>query len=356
MDSGFTSGAQVVSQSTDSGHTSYIGSVLGVAHTLESYGLDAREILAEVGIDIDATPGFNERVPTDILSTAIANAAKDKLDPLFGLKYAEHVHPTTYHAFGVMLISSTTLRAFCQRLERYYAYVNTGDKVALEEIEEISRLRYYHPPYAINAQQILLHSSGWAATWLKLIRMLYKPDFAPVKVSFACARPEGYEKDFTEHFHCPVEFDAHINAIWFEAEDMDRSLPGGNAELARHSERLVYEYLLAMGQVDFDNRVRMTLLELLPRGTFSVAQLAEKMSLQEEELLRELKLHGTSYQQLLVDTRRELAEEYILRADLSVNEIAYTLGFTDCSNFARSFKRWMGQSPTEYRQDLHIGD
>ena len=57
------------------------------------------------------------------------------------------------------------------------------------------------------------------------------------------------------------------------------------------------------------------------------------------------------YQQLLADVRRELAEEYIERSDLSVNEIAYMLGFSDCSNFARSFRRWMGTSPSEYREN-----
>jgi AraC-like DNA-binding protein len=72
----------------------------------------------------------------------------------------------------------------------------------------------------------------------------------------------------------------------------------------------------------------------------------------EEALSGGLKAGGTSYQQLLGDTRRELSEEYIVRADLSVNEIAYMLGFSDCSNFARSFRRWTGKSPSDFREEL----
>jgi AraC-like DNA-binding protein len=31
------------------------------------------------------------------------------------------------------------------------------------------------------------------------------------------------------------------------------------------------------------------------------------------------------------------------------------LGFSDCSNFARSFRRWTGKSPSDFREELHKG-
>ncbi|MEO1618220.1 MAG: helix-turn-helix domain-containing protein [Planctomycetota bacterium] len=34
----------------------------------------------------------------------------------------------------------------------------------------------------------------------------------------------------------------------------------------------------------------------------------------------------------------------------SVQDIAYELGYEAPSNFARSFKRWTGSSPTEFRE------
>ena len=76
--------------------------------------------------------------------------------------------------------------------------------------------------------------------------------------------------------------------------------------------------------------------------------------MEEDDLASQLTVRGTSYQQLLGGCRRELAEEYILRSDLSVNQITYMLGFSDSSNFARSFRRWTGKSPSDFRQDPHI--
>ena len=130
-------------------------------------------------------------------------------------------------------------------------------------------------------------------------------------------------------------------------------LPGGNAELARHSEKLVFDYLKTFTEVEIVNAARMSLFELLPRGDFPLSSLAASLDMADEDLNSQLKAKGISYQQLLGDTRRELAEEYIFRSDLSVNEIAYMLGFSDCSNFARSFRRWSGKSPSDFREDLH---
>jgi AraC-like DNA-binding protein len=67
-------------------------------------------------------------------------------------------------------------------------------------------------------------------------------------------------------------------------------------------------------------------------------------------LQAKLAQRGTSFQQLLDDTRKELACSYLRQATRSVTEVTFMLGFADTSNFTRAFKRWTGVSPTEFRQ------
>ena len=122
-------------QASVSPATSYIGTVLGVAQLLNSFGIDGYGLLRDAGVDVHASPGFEDRVPADLLHAALMEHARDHIDPLFGLRFADYVNPTTYHAFGVMLTSSTSLRAFCQRLERYYAYINTAAALMLDPSE-----------------------------------------------------------------------------------------------------------------------------------------------------------------------------------------------------------------------------
>ena len=335
--------------------TSYIGNALCIAKTLDAYGLDGTAVLAATGVDVNAAPAFDTRVPVNLMHEALIRHIPHDLDPLFGLKFAKYINPINYHAFGVMLTSSTSLRAFCQRLQRYYAYVNTGDRVEFIDTGDLLYSQVIPTEFVDEPFEILLHESAWAATILKMIRTVSRPGFAPQKVLLSFNVPEDYRDEFSAYFGCPIEYDSAQTALCFAEEDLDLSLPGGNAELARHSEKLVYDYLKTFTEVEPVNAARMSLFELLPRGDFSLGSLASSLDMQEDDLSSQLKDRGTTYQQLLGDTRRELAEEYILRADLSVNEIAYMLGFSDCSNFARSFRRWSGKSPSDFREELHKG-
>jgi AraC-like DNA-binding protein len=335
--------------------TSYIATVIAVAKAMDSYGLDGTATLAQAGIDVNSTPAFDARVPTGLLHQAIISAPEGTLDPLFGLKFAEFVWPGSYHAFGVMITSSTTLRACCHRLRRYYAYINTVDCIAFDEHGCLSYSDASLGGDKLSILESTYHDIGWAATMLKLIRFIASPDYAPEYVCLAVPAPEGYTQQLTDYFGCDIRYGAEQNSLCFKEDDLDKPLAGGNAELARHSECLVYNYLKDFVQFGVINRARMALFELLPRGNFDLDSLAEQMETPSDQLAAELKGAGTNYQQLLADVRRELAEEYIERSDLSVNEIAYMLGFSDCSNFARSFRRWMGTSPSEYRENKRGG-
>ena len=69
----------------------------------------------------------------------------------------------------------------------------------------------------------------------------------------------------------------------------------------------------------------------------------------ERTLHRRLAAEGTSFQRLLDDTRRELAQHYLGQRNLSLADIAYLLGFSDQSSFFRAARRWFGSSPRDYR-------
>jgi AraC-like DNA-binding protein len=65
----------------------------------------------------------------------------------------------------------------------------------------------------------------------------------------------------------------------------------------------------------------------------------------ERTLHRRLEAERTSFQEVLDDTRRELAEQYLSRGEMSLADITYLLGFSDQSSFFRAYRRWFGTSP-----------
>jgi AraC-like DNA-binding protein len=66
-------------------------------------------------------------------------------------------------------------------------------------------------------------------------------------------------------------------------------------------------------------------------------------------LHRRLVDEGTSFHDLLEDVRRTLAVEHVKSGRLSIEEIAYMLGYSDLANFRRAFRRWESVPPSAYR-------
>lgn len=79
-------------------------------------------------------------------------------------------------------------------------------------------------------------------------------------------------------------------------------------------------------------------------------EMASQLNMSPRTLMRKLKDEGTSYQELLDDVRKEFAIWYLTKTDMPVDEVCESLGYKDPSNFSRTFKRWVGITPSLFRK------
>jgi AraC-like DNA-binding protein len=89
---------------------------------------------------------------------------------------------------------------------------------------------------------------------------------------------------------------------------------------------------------------------MLPSGKTDQDRVASRLYRSTSTLQRQLSAEGTSYRDLLETTRRSLAEKYLRDGEHTQADIAYMIGFSDQSNFARAFKRWTGMSPGQFQK------
>jgi len=94
--------------------------------------------------------------------------------------------------------------------------------------------------------------------------------------------------------------------------------------------------------------VRMMLREASD-GWPSLTELAHTLNLSSRTLDRYLEKEGESFRNLSNRTRHEKALKLLDDERLTVTQVAYELGYTDMSNFARSFRREAGVAPGDYR-------
>jgi AraC-like DNA-binding protein len=86
-------------------------------------------------------------------------------------------------------------------------------------------------------------------------------------------------------------------------------------------------------------------------GYRTLVELAAALHTSPRTLKRRLQAHGTCYSELLDRARRAEAER-LLVSNLSIQQIATWLGYSDAANFTRAFRRWTGQTPGKSRGEL----
>jgi AraC-like DNA-binding protein len=182
-------------------------------------------------------------------------------------------------------------------------------------------------------------------------------EFHPMAVELPYPTPADLAP-YRDAFRCQLAFNSSGCSIVFARADMAAPLPTSNPVLAELHERFAGEYLRRFDHAQTSHRAREAIIRRLPDGEPRRDEIARELCLSERTLQRRLEVEATSFAELLDDTRRELAEQYLSRLHLSLAQAAYLLGFVDQSSFFRACKRWFELSPGQYRNQLlgHVLD
>ncbi|MEZ5592792.1 MAG: helix-turn-helix transcriptional regulator [Gammaproteobacteria bacterium] len=89
----------------------------------------------------------------------------------------------------------------------------------------------------------------------------------------------------------------------------------------------------------------------MSEGIPTISDVAGHFGMSGRTLQRRLANRGYSYQTLVDESRRQLAERLLQQTDYSLAEVAFMTGFSEQSAFTRAFKRWAGQTPRSFRID-----
>lgn len=101
-------------------------------------------------------------------------------------------------------------------------------------------------------------------------------------------------------------------------------------------------------------RVRSALMELLPGGKCTLDDVAEKFGCSKRTLQRKLQEEDTNFQKQLNHTRELLAKSYLSNTEMTIEDIAFLLGYQETNSFLRAFLAWTGKTISEYKKDKQI--
>jgi len=319
---------------------------LAIVQALELGGVDCASLFTELEMDYAALNDPDARFPQDGMTRLWQRAVELSGNPAIGLNMAQVVRPASFHVVGYALMSSRNLRDGFTRLVRYQRIIGEG-----ADLNFLPQPDGYALTLAIHGDRLPpTRQSGEAslAYCLAFCRWMTGKPMRPREIRLQGAAPADLAP-YQQVFQAPLKFNAEHYGLIFDRADLEAPLPSANESLAQLHDRFAGEYLARFCSSRVTHQARQVLCRLLPQGEPRRELVAQTLHLSQRTLQRRLQEEGTSYQQLLDDTRRELAEQYLGQVDLTLLEVAYLLGFSDPSNFFRAFRRWFNETPGEYR-------
>jgi len=262
--------------------------------------------------------------------------------------YAKEIRADDIGVLGLAMKTAPTLRASLERIERYWRVVTDTAIYHLDGADDPAALVFegrtgHHPV-------LDFRNEGALAALARNMRLFVDGDLVLEHVSFRhpC---RGDPDHYAAHFGCPVSFGAARNAIMLRHEMLDLPNRLGDAAV---SEFLTAHLESEIGSLRDDPSIRAELLRrltpALSDGVPQAAEIARDMGMSERTLYRRLSDEGLTFRDVVTEAQASLAQELLRDSTSSIAEIAFLTGFSEQSTFSRAFKRWSGQTPSQFKQ------
>lgn len=293
--------------------------------------------------------GFNSTSASNQKQNAVYSVI-DRLvrasgDTSIGLKVGKLITPNSFYGLGYLFMTADNLLTACQRMCEFpYFYQNI---ISLNT-------EYDDRSFVLNVTNNSKHSLTQAiineaslGVFYQYMKWLSRDDFVDCEV-YLSHNPVSHSSVYQKYFHRQPQFDHAHTHLRFPISIAKAPLLTSEPEyhLALYSK--LKEKHVNLSQ-SFLSRAQVAIRNSLKLGNISRPDIAKQLSLSEKTLERRLEKSNLSFRKLTQGIRRELAVKYLVQTNLSMDEIARCLGYSDRNTFSKAFKNWTGITPGQQR-------
>ena len=314
---------------------------------LDRRGIDADPALFGAGTSRRQLSQADIGLPVASQYRFLELAAAEANDQVLGLHVAAEMD---LRSIGILFYLTGSAPTVTEALENLARYSQTANEALALEIsrqkdEVILAIRHVQEFYEEHRQFFEL-----LALWF--VRTLHKEtnrDFAPLRVTFTHARNADL-REVHRLLRCPVDFAQTVDGWVLPQRVMDLPIVSGDSYLLKiltaHAEDLLAERRSVTG---LQSMVANQLASLLPSGESRAAVVARLLGMSSRSLTRHLADEGTTFGEILEQLRQRLAARYLADNRMSVQQIAWLLGYSEVGAFNHAYKRWTGSAPRRTR-------
>ncbi|GFO81586.1 AraC family transcriptional regulator [Methyloceanibacter sp.] len=286
-------------------------------------------------------------VPLPAMMAVFQRAARSVGRRDFGLRVGERMQQDGFGLWVQYSMQAPTLREGIERAGKTVRFHQSGAKFGLHREGQYAVWRYWHPCqghgvhhtdhviYPMLASVRYFLGADWTPAWFEVD---YRRDADAHIIEQALPAPVRYGRP-AMGMAIPIEYlvregpprnsSRRITLIDVKAEDIRE-----NCDEPLRSILAIATLRLMDGRTDIDGAAQMAGISV-------------------RTLQRVLSRDGLNYRGLVEQVRLNRAQALLKDTDLTITQVALTLGYSEHANFTRAFSRWTGLSPLHFRRRSH---
>lgn len=318
------------------------------ASLVQGVGGDARAILERHEIDPWLVRDPDHYISCKSLVDVFEYCSTSLNDPLFGLHLARNQDPEVFGCVTALCRAAPTVRESINKFIDYIPITHSPITVLeLVEGDEHAELRWL-----VSANLGTNDQANYQAALLdlKFLQQIGGQDFRPSYIKLAVDARNRDIPELEKQLGCRFHKSMTENAIAFPVEMLDQPI--------RSSNRLLYkllggylEQVKSAARKGTAERVQDYIRGALPSRNCSIERCAEKLGMSVRTLQAHLSDSGQKFSDILEKQRVDLAKIYLQQPQLSLDDVAANLGYSEQSSFGRAFKRWTDMTPKQFRKE-----
>ena len=315
----------------------------------EDRGLQRSRLLPAAGIRPSMLGHPDNFITVEQFCALCRESVSQSGDPALGLEFGRRLKFTTHGSLAQAAISCDTLEQALSVLIKYFQirFVYMTLAFFVEDDDAVIQLDLAHnieDLYRFNVDVVM-------ASLMDVNVLLFGHRLLEGgRCLMDFPEPADIEA-YRQLFGHQISFDSGVNQLRFKRIFLDTPMSLSNPVTRRIAEAQCQE---EMRFIEGTTSVADRVMHLLEAGRNQRLQaledVAEHLNMSARTLRRQLAAEGVSFQQLQDSLRHRRALELLRRHELTIDEIADALGYSDPSNFGRAFRKWEGVAPSAWRR------
>ena len=320
-----------------------------IAETLTKNNVSIDALLKSTNIDKEDLSDREYKITNNQIITFYRNTLALKI-PALSLLLGGAIKANDYGLYGCTLLCCKGLLSSLAFSVRYHNLTTKTVNMSLitNDSSDFSSFRFEDTLHAPDLVEFNIELQ--CAIVLSLVReCLDDKYFSFEALKLTCKKPK-HAHLYQKHFSCPIHYEQPHNEFILNSKDLLLSTPRSNpfaipllldqCDSVLNSIATKNEFLIMVNQWIAANM----------HNDICAESLAGYLCITPRTLRRKLSSQGTSFREIIKELRTSSAKKLIKETQLTIEDIAYSVGFNDVSNFRAAFKKWTGDTPSEMRK------